>query len=79
MGRRGWGGGWTGGWDRSLLKLGYDDGCTAINLIKFIDFKMKEKKEEESKLQVMDARESMASLGNSPGGLAPVGCCQPES
>ena len=25
-----------GVWDGNVLKLGYDDGCTTINIIKFI-------------------------------------------
>ena len=31
--------GWTGVWDGNVLKLGCDDGCTTINIIKFIEFK----------------------------------------
>ena len=26
-----------GVWDRNVLKLGYDDSCTTINTIKFIE------------------------------------------
>ena len=31
--------GWTGVWDGNVLKLGCDDGCATINIIKFIEFK----------------------------------------
>ena len=39
---------WQGGrgrlgvWDGNVLKLGCDDGCTTINIIKFIALKKKE-------------------------------------
>ena len=29
----------TGGWDGNVLKLGYDDDCTTIDIIKFIGLK----------------------------------------
>ena len=33
----GWGGrDGLGGWGGNVLKLGYNDGCTSINIIKFI-------------------------------------------
>ena len=31
--------GWAGGWDGNFIKLGCDDHCTNINLIKFIELK----------------------------------------
>ena len=37
---RGWRkekGGGLGVWDGRIVKLGYDDDCTAINIIKFIE------------------------------------------
>ena len=30
--------GWAGGWDGNVVKLGFDDVCTKINIIKFIEF-----------------------------------------
>ena len=33
----GWGGGWAGVWDENAIKLGCDDCCTTINVIKFIE------------------------------------------
>ena len=34
----GWGvGGWAGVWDGNAIKLGCDDHCTTINVIKFIE------------------------------------------
>ena len=30
-----------GVWDGNVVKLGCDDGCTTINIIKFIEFKIK--------------------------------------
>ena len=30
---------WAGVWDRNVLKLGCDDGCITINIIKFTEFK----------------------------------------
>ena len=32
-----------GVWDGNVVKSGCDDGCTTINIIKFIDFKNKNK------------------------------------
>ena len=33
-----------GAWDRNVVKLGCDDGCTTINIIKFTELKKKKKK-----------------------------------
>ena len=33
-------------WDGNVVKLGCDDSCTAINIIKFIEFKKKKKQED---------------------------------
>jgi len=39
----GWGKAWAGGWDGNAVKLGCDDHCTTINVIKHIEFKKKKK------------------------------------
>ena len=31
--------GWAGVWDENAIKLSCDDGCTTINIIKFIELK----------------------------------------
>ena len=33
-----------GVWDGNAIKLGYDDHCTIINIIKFIELKKKKKR-----------------------------------
>ena len=33
---------WTGVWDGNVLILGFDDGCSTINIIKFTELKKKE-------------------------------------
>ena len=38
--------GWKGVWDGNVLKLGCDDGCTTINIIKFIKIKKERTKKE---------------------------------
>ena len=45
----------TGGWDGNVLKLGYDDDCTTIDIIKFIGLKnIQNIKNKNKKQQTLD-------------------------
>ena len=38
----GWGEIWAGVWDGHVVKLGCDDGCPTINIVKFMEFQQKQ-------------------------------------